>query len=133
VIPPILSREVDGLKRIGYDLEIIEIGGQCYVLVRKIPARSPPWDRTEYEILIAIPTTYDDAALDAFYLEEPHAYSGGEHERVRGARVNGNGKSWRLASWHYTNRHPWRHGSDSLETHIMHCMGFFIARGVKND
>ncbi len=82
MVPPLLQEHVEVLNRRGRKLEIFDHGGQCYACVPSIEAPKPPWDRTTYDILIAIPAAYDRGALDAFYLALPYSHNGGTHPRV---------------------------------------------------
>jgi hypothetical protein len=132
VIPEAVIEEVRTLKARGIDLELIEVGPQCYVRVRRIEAPAPPWDKGTYEILIAIPAAYDDAGLDGFYLALPYQFQSGTHPRVSGAEVTYDGRNWKLVSWHYPENRDWSRGVDNLETHITHCKGFFLQRGAVN-
>lgn len=130
--PELATEEVRDLKASGLDLEPIEVGSQCYILVRQIGAPCPPWDRDTYEILIPIPAAYDDAGLDGFYLGLPYEFNAGPHTRVNGGEIVYSDRSWKLVSWHYPENRPWRRGLDNLETHITHCKGFFLHRGALN-
>jgi hypothetical protein len=93
---------------------------------------SPPWDRQSYDILIAIPTAYDAAALDSFYLGLPCKFKNGNHPRVKGAVINVKERQWQLVSWHYPDGKLWSRGLDDLESHLIHCKGFFMHRGATN-
>lgn len=124
--------EVEDLSKRGTPIELTEAGGQCYALVRAIEAPSPPWEKTRFDILIAIPAAYDAAQLDGFYVELPYVYNGGEHPRVNGQTIDHLNRKWRLVSWHYPDDKPWVRGRDTLETHIVHCRGFFLHRGAVN-
>lgn len=130
--PRVAQDEVARLSQRGVRVELIEAAGQCYTLASGIEAPSPPWDRTDYDLLIAIPAGYDDAGLDAFYLELPYTFKGGTHPRVQGAIIEVNGRRWQLVSWHYPDGRLWRRGQDNLETHVLHCKGFFFHRGALN-
>ena len=112
---------------------MIDIGGQNYAFVEQVTAPSPPWDLTQYDILIPVPAAYDAAGLDGFYLALPYKFQGGAHPRVNGGTVDMSGRSFQQVSWHYHDNHPWKRGQDDLETHIFHCKGFFIDRGAVND
>jgi len=130
--PALVIEHVAALNGRGARAEVWDEAGQCYVFVPGLAAPSPPWDRTSYDILIAIPAAYDMAELDAFYLSMPYTYNGGTHQRVEnGAVIAVRGRQWRLVSWHYLDGKRWRAGLDTLETHIAHCRGFLLARGVK--
>jgi hypothetical protein len=131
--PDVLKKQVAALKTAGVDIEVIESNNQCYVVVRGVPAPSPPWDKTVYDIVIAIPAAFDDAGLDGFYLGLPYKHNEGQHQRVNGGKVSLLNREWQLVSWHYPDGKPWQSGRDSLETHIVHCRGFFLHRGAIND
>lgn len=122
--------EVDALKKGGMDVELVEVAGQCYARV-SLTAPSPPWDRSAYRVLIAIPLAYP-TALDAFYLEHPYSFKGGTHPRAQGATISHDNRAWQLVSWHYADQKQWVDGTDNLETHIQHCRGFFLHRGATN-
>ncbi len=108
-------------------------GAQPYVWVRGITAPKPPWDRTSYDILIAIPIAYDlGTGLDGFYIALPYSFNNGEHNRVNGQTLTLKDTQWRAVSWHYTDGKQFQAGVDSIESHIVHCRGFFLARGAVN-
>lgn len=128
--PDAMVREVEQLRARGVEVEIVSLGAQCYVLARQIEAPSRTWDRAGYDILIAVPAAYDDAGLDAFYLGIPYSYKGNQHERVNGDEITVGDRKWKLVSWHYADGKEWMRGVDCLETHLVHCKGFFFGRGV---
>ena len=105
------------------------------VVARRLMIRAAivPDDDISLAPLVAIPTTYDTAPLDGFYLALPHIFNGGLHPRVNGQVVDLEERKWQLVSWHYTEERPWRRGQDDLDSHISHCRGFFLHRGAKND
>lgn len=124
--------EVAELVQRGVKVELVELNDQCFAMVQAVDAPSPPWSKTSFDILIAIPAVYDAAQLDAFYVELPCQYNGGDHPRVQGQIIELVGRQWRLVSWHYPDGKPWLRGQDTLETHIVHCRGFFLNRGAVN-
>ena len=64
--------EIERLAAAGTVIELVMDGAQPYVWVRGIAAPKPPWDRTSYDILIAIPIAYDlGTGLDGFYSAYP--------------------------------------------------------------
>jgi hypothetical protein len=125
--------EVERLAKTGVDIHLLDVSGQCYALVRDIEAPSPPWNSSRYDILIAIPAVYPDAALDAFYLSLPYTFHDSTHPRVNGATISVENRQWQLTSWHYPDGKPWRRGLDDLDSHITHCRGFFSHRGALNE
>ena len=113
-------------------MRLVEIGQQCYALATVQGALSPPWDRSSYDILVAIPAAYDACSLDGFYLALPYTFKSGEHSRARGETITFDGRQWRLVSWHYPDGKPWTRGQDDLDSHLNHCKGFFLHRGAVN-
>lgn len=127
-----VGEEAKDLGERGIALRLVEINGQCYALVGGIPSPAPPWNKDRFDILIAIPAAYDAAELDSFYVELPCTHNGKDHPQIQGTIIDLDGRRWRLVSWHYSEGKPWVRGKDSLETHIAHCRGFFIQRGLRN-
>jgi hypothetical protein len=124
--------EVANLAAGGMAVELIELAGQWYAHANSGPVPSPLWSKASFDILIAIPAAYDAADLDAFYIELPYRFSEGEHPRIQGQVIETLGRQWRLVSWHYPDNRPWMRGVDNLETHLVHCRGFFLHRGAVN-
>jgi hypothetical protein len=129
--PKDIQSEVDLLTNRGLDLQLLEAGGQCYVLAG-IEAPSPPWDHPSQHILIAIPAAYRNAGLDAFYLGLPYKFKDSAHPSVNGGLVAAKDRQWQLVSWHYKDGKAWVPGQDNLDSHIIHCKGFFLHRGAIN-
>ena len=125
--------EIDQLAASGTGIEVVMDGVQPYAWVRGIAAPSPPWDRSTYDILIPIPLAYDlGTGLDGFYIALPYSFNNGEHNRVNGQVLSVHGRQWRAVSWHYPDGKEFRAGVDTVESHIFHCRGFFLARGAVN-
>jgi hypothetical protein len=125
--------EIERLAAGGTVIELIMDGAQPYAWVRDITAPRPPWDRTTYDVLIVIPLAYDlGTGLDGFYIALPYSFNGGEHNRVNGQALTLAGRQWRAVSWHYPDGKQFRAGIDTIESHIFHCRGFFLARGAVN-
>ena len=132
VSPEAAVDEVQELVRAGMAVELVEHNGLSYAHVPRIEVPVPPWSKAAFDILIAIPAAYNTAQLDGFYVEQPCVYNGGEHPRIQGDVIELLDRKWRLISWHYPDDKPWVPGKDSLETHIVHCRGFFLHRGAVN-
>jgi hypothetical protein len=125
--------EIERLIASGGAITLVTEGTQPYAKALGIEAPSPPWDRTRYDILVPIPIAYDlGTGLDGFYIALPYSFSGGEHNRVNGQSVTVEGGQWRAVSWHYPDGKQFSSGTDSIESHIVHCRGFFLARGAVN-
>src|SRR5436190_1333887 len=77
--PERAREEVAKLTDNGMAVELVELGGQWYAHTNGGPVPSPPWNKSSFDILIAIPAAYDAADLDAFYVELPCRFGDGEH------------------------------------------------------
>ena len=98
-----------------------------------VTAPSPPWDRASYDILIVVPIAYDlGTGLDGFYIALPYTFNNGQHNRVNGQTLTLADQQWQLVSWHYPDGKGFQVGIDTIESHIVHCPGFFLARGAVN-
>ena len=126
-------QEIDQLSTTGMDIELVIEGTQPYAKICGVDAPSPPWDKPRYDILIAIPIAYDmGTGLDGFYLGLPYNFQGGDHNRVNGQIVNIATRQWKAVSWHYPDGKLFQEGLDNLDSHIIHCRGFFMSRGATN-
>ena len=130
--PPGIERDVELLLAGGVPVELVDHGGQCYVVVKALATPDPRWGASSHDLLIAVPLAFETAGLDAFYLREPHTFNGGAHPRVQGAIIQVQEVKWRLVSWHYAPNKQWLAGQDSLSSHIEHCRGFFLNRKAIN-
>jgi hypothetical protein len=124
-----LADQVDALKATGLDARIHKEAGQTYVEIANVRVPSPPWSRPAAPILIPVPATYPASGLDAFYLDETVSHAGGAVPYQQGIATLID-RRWRLISWHYTVTRPWNAVTDDLSTHVSHCRGFFLTRGV---
>jgi hypothetical protein len=123
-----LEEDVERLRSEGAGLLVHRIDGQRYVEARLLDIPCPPWSSGTANILVAAPDTFPQGGLDAFYLESGVTQNGAVPRQQSTAGFLG--RSWSLISWHYANNRPWDPLIDDLGTHIEHCRGFFLARGV---
>jgi hypothetical protein len=132
VIPEAAADEVADLQRRGARVSTFVHASQCYVQITGVEVPSPPWERSATDILVPIPATYDNAALDGFYVLLPLGWNKTNHRRINGSEIEINGRRWRAVSWHYPDGRAWERGKDTIESHIEHCRGFFLHRGATN-
>jgi hypothetical protein len=135
-----VNRPPRGLQTIEDDIELaneagqiarlITQGSQKYVEISNIDVPSPPWGKNKVDVLVAVPATYPSGGLDAFYLGLPCTHSSNSIPRQQ-QTVSIDGRDWALISWHYHDSRPWNPSQDDLVTHIQHCKGFFLTRGVR--
>lgn len=122
-----IEDDVEQMRLSGESIRLVSEGAQRYVEATiQIPC--PPWSSPTALILIAVPTNYPTAKLDAFYLDSAINIGGSIHR----AQLSGPilGKKWNLISWHYSGARQWNPRIDDLQTHVAHCRGFFLQRGV---
>ena len=133
-IPPkglqAIDSDVAAVVAAGLEARIVKSDGQEYVEVRGLGIPAPPWSCDAATILIAIPETYPRGGLDAFYLEDQVTQKNGSVPYQQEVETI-DGRSWRLISWHYADDKPWHPNHDDLASHIAHCRGFFLTRGVQ--
>jgi hypothetical protein len=69
------------------------------------------------------------AALDGFYLERT-VNQGGAIPYEQPA-ITFDGRTFALISWHYAIGREGNPSRDDLASHIAHCRGYFLKRGVR--
>ena len=124
-----IEEQVVALGLGGFNARLVSDGGQTYAQISNLGVPSPPWSRSTAAIMIAVPATYPVSGLDAFYLEDALSHSSGAVPYQQNT-VQIAGRAWRLISWHYTLSRPWNPSTDDLATHLSHCRGFFLTRGI---
>lgn len=125
-----IEADVEAANETGEMAQLITVSSQRYVEVTNLNVPSPPWGKDKVNILIAIPATYPSGGLDAFYLGLPCTHSTNSIPKQQQV-VPLDGRDWALISWHYHESRPWNPLQDDLITHIQHCKGFFLTRGVR--
>lgn len=124
-----IEEDVEALRAAGIEARLVVEGGQRYVLVENLKIPCPPWSAPNCSILVAVPGTYPSGGLDAFYLGQGVTQGGVVPNQ--GAIAGIGGKFWGLISWHYTADRPWNPSRDDLASHVAHCRGYFLKRGVR--
>jgi hypothetical protein len=124
-----LAQDVDAVKATGVTARAFSVTSQTYVEVRGLEVPSPPWSSTHANILIAAPATYPNGGLDAFYLEQTITQGGTVPYQQSVVTIDG--RTWGLISWHYADGRAWNPSKDDLASHVAHCRGFFLKRGLR--
>lgn len=124
-----IEEDVEALRNAGFTVRFLAEGGQRFVEVKNLAIPSPPWSAPSCSILIAVPSTYPTGGLDAFYIGQG-VHQGGAVPN-QGAVASIAGESWGLISWHYATDRPWNPLRDDLASHVAHCRGYFLKRGVR--
>jgi len=108
---------------------LIGQNGQRFVEVVGIEIPSPPWSGPRATIAVAVPASYPQGGLDGFYLEKT-VNQGGSIPYEQPA-ITLDGRTFALISWHYATGRDWNPSRDDLASHIAHCRGYFLKRGVR--
>ncbi len=124
-----IEDDLKAAQEAGINARLFIEGGQKYVEARDLAIPSPPWSRDRVSIIVAIPATYPTGGLDAFYLEQTVTHANGSIPYQQGTATI-DGRPWALISWHYATNRPWNPRQDNLASHIEHCRGYFLKRGV---
>jgi hypothetical protein len=124
-----IEDDVSAIREAGFDASLFYEGGQRYVELRNLAVPSPPWSSNRVNIVVAIPATFPMSDLDAFYVELPFGQAGGGMP-YQSSTAQLNGRQYGLISWHYATNRPWNPLRDDLASHVEHCRGFFLRRGV---
>jgi hypothetical protein len=125
-----IEREVESGAHANLSLRLLVEGSQEYVEVSDLDVPNPPWNEGRARILIAVPATYPNGGLDAFYVDRATVSHQSGTIPYEQSRASIAGKEWGLISWHYTVNRPWNPARDNLASHIAHCRGYFLRRGV---
>jgi hypothetical protein len=123
-----VEEEIAALADAGVVARLIAQGGR-YVEVRGLAIPSPPWSSRVATIAIAVPATYPQGGLDGFYFEQGVTVNGAVPKQ--GAAMALDGRIFLLISWHYATGREWHPLRDDLASHIVHCRGYFLDRGVR--
>lgn len=103
--------------------------GQRFVEVSDLEIPSPPWSGSTATIAIAVPASYPQGGLDGFYLQKTVNQNGSiPYEQPA---ITLGGRTFALISWHYASGREWKPSRDDLASHIAHCRGYFLKRGVR--
>jgi Prokaryotic E2 family E len=126
-----IEDDVNAVREAGVEARLFVEGGQQYVELQNLPVPSPPWSSNRANIVVAVPATYPMSGLDALYVELPFSQVGGGMPYQQSvAQING--RQYALISWHYATSKPWNALRDDLASHVEHCRGFFLRRGVSS-
>ena len=124
-----LEDDVAAVCVAGVSARLLAGNGQRFVEVAGIDIPSPPWSVGKATIAIAVPTSYPQGGLDGFYLEKTVNSNGSiPYEQ---STIMLDGRAFALISWHYANGREWNPSRDDLASHIAHCRGSFLKRGVR--
>ncbi len=126
-----IEDDVRVVQEAGVAARLFTESGQRYVELRNLPVPSPPWSSSFANIVVAVPATYPISGLDAFYVELPFGQMNGSMPYQQSTAQIG-GRMYGLISWHYASNRPWNSLRDDLASHIAHCRGFFLQRGVSS-
>jgi hypothetical protein len=108
---------------------LITENNQRFIEVSGLEIPSPPWSGKAATIAITVPATYPQGGLDGLYVEKTVNQSGSIPYQQ--STIPLGGREFVLVSWHYANGREWNPSRDDLASHIAHCRGYFLKRGVR--
>lgn len=119
---PLLEEDEEFLNSKGYSWELLpnEKAGQCLV-VHGFAVNADLYDRTTIELMVCIPATYNNAALDNFYVDPHLRLKSGEYPNAAAHMESHADKTWQRFSRHFHGR--WRAGIDTLRSIWPHITG----------
>ena len=124
-----IDDDVAAVSASGVPARLITENSQRFVEVSGLDIPSPPWSGKAATIAIAVPGSYPQGGLDGFYLEKTVNQNGSiPYEQ---SAISIGGRTFALISWHYATGRDWNPSRDDLASHIAHCRGYFLKRGVR--
>jgi E2/UBC family protein E len=124
-----IQQDVKLMSEAGVDTRLFTQGGQTYVEVCSLGIPNPPWSQQTTNIVIAIPSTYPAGGLYAFYMQQELRHVSGSIPGQQSSVII-DGRTWTLISWHYAPDRQWNPINDDLASHVAHCRGYFLQRGI---
>lgn len=106
--------DVEALREMGHDVDVIEDGSRTYVIVHavRLPDGFTP---TETDVMMIADYQYPQSALDMFWTE-PHVTIGGGAWPANADQFETHcARSWQRWSWHYPGWNPATH---TVATHL---------------
>jgi hypothetical protein len=117
MIPKELQDEVDGLRVLGYSIEVQEEGQRIY-LVFKCFSLGTSYAPPVSELMVFTTVQYPNAGFDMFWVEEGVKLASGALPQAGESIEPYMGRRWRRFSWHLPPNRPWNPSRDSLSTWI---------------
>jgi hypothetical protein len=104
------------LNRKGYSWELLSDGGGGYLVIKDYEVAAERFDHIKTDLMIRIPTQYNVAGLDMFYVDPPLQYRAGGYPPAANTFETHAGRTWQRFSRHLPN--PWRAGIDRLPSFL---------------
>jgi hypothetical protein len=112
---PLLEEDEEFLKskRLKWELLVDGQAGHCFVF-QDFPVDGARYDRSSVTLMVCIPSGYNDAKLDNFYVDPHLRLKSGEYPDRAAHMEEHAGKTWQRFSRHFHDR--WRAGVDTLRS-----------------
>lgn len=100
------------LNRKGHRWELIPGGGGGFLVVKDFLVSPAAFDRDKTDLMVRIPTGYNTAGLDMYYVDPPLRLKNGSYPQAADVFEDHAGRRWQRFSRHLAG--PWRPGLDGL-------------------
>lgn len=114
MIPEFVIEEVDSLRSLGFDVEIVEADGFWNVIFQKYPLPAG-YTKAATTLLVCLPLSYKNGKPDMFWVEKDTLLANGGVPKNADTIETHVGREWRRFSWHPQS---WNPGTDNLNTYL---------------
>jgi hypothetical protein len=115
---PTLDADVERLRKVGYEVELLDAPPEVGVLIHNV-SLPEGWNRHEVDVLLRTTTVYPASEMDMFWVSPDLRLSSGAVPQA--ASDEGHfGGPWLRFSWH--RNAPWSPGRDDLVSHFEFCL-----------
>lgn len=125
-VPPRLASDVEALRADGCQIDIIEEGQRCYVILHDFKLPDSKYSPVVVDIMVMADLHYPVSAMDMFWTTPGVIRIGGGSPQNAELIEQYAGRKWQRWSWHYQGWDPSRH---SIRTHL-EVVKDRLARGV---
>ena len=119
VMPNLLAEDINKLKRVGYDIEIIdesEITNEpkIGIIVKSFPIPKNIWNNDKVDLLVVAFPSYPNSKMDMFWVTPDISLINGSIPKATSAETKFE-KPWQRFSWHVNS---WNPAHDNLITYL---------------
>lgn len=115
MIPVLLREEVVELQKLGYQIQLIEVGTRVYIQFDDFPLPENGYTISSTTLLVWTGINYPSCAFDMFWVQPELLLMGNRVPTAAAHLENHLGKPWRRFSIHPYQQKPWNPAEDSLE------------------
>jgi hypothetical protein len=113
--PAKLAEEVELLRRDGAEVDVIEDGNRCYVVLKQFQLPNGAYTPTATDLMVIADYQYPLSRLDMYWTDPHVRLATGAWPQAADQFEQYASRQWQRWSWHYPAWDPARH---NLRTHI---------------